>query len=103
MSVNTSSLSHEVNMLTFLVLSNDWVAEFNELSSSNLVDGLDSEVVLAIGDEVFDGPAHLVLSRHHVDICPPASLTPLQAHRNKINLQSKCVFESLMSDSKQSL
>lgn len=67
----------ETLVLTFLVLGDDWVAELNELSSSNLVDGLNPEVVLSVGDEVFNGPAHFVLSRHHVDVCPPASLTPL--------------------------
>lgn len=63
--------------LTFLVLGDDWVAELNELSSPNLVDGLDPEVVLSVGDEVFHGPTHLVLSGHHIDVRPPASLTAL--------------------------
>lgn len=66
--------------LTFLVLCDDWVAELSELSSPNLVDGLDSEVVLSVGDEIFNIPAHLVLSRHHVDIRPPASFTALHVN-----------------------
>lgn len=73
----------EMFFLTFLVLGDDRVAELNELASSDLVDGLNSEVVLSIGDEVFDGPAHLVLSGHHVDVRPPAGLTPLHTHKQK--------------------
>lgn len=77
-----------VFFLTFLVLGDDWVAELDELSSPDLVDGLDSEVVLSVGDEVFHSPAHLVLSGHHVDVRPPASLTPLHTHKqiNKSNI-----------------
>ena len=67
--------------LTFLVLCDDRVAEFDELSSSDLVDGLGSEVVLSVRDQVFDVPAQLVLSGHHVDVSPPASLTPLHMHK----------------------
>lgn len=64
-------------MLTFLVLSDDWVPQFNELSSSNLVDSLDSKVVLSVGDQVFNVPAHLLLARHHVDVSPSAGLASL--------------------------
>lgn len=72
--------------LTFLVLCDDWVAKLSELSSPDLVDGLDSEVVLSVGDEVFNVPAHLVLSGHHVDVRPPASFTTLRVN-NKPNDQ----------------
>lgn len=68
---------HPATLLTFLVLGDDWVAKLDKLSTSDLVDSLDSEVVFSSGDEVLHSPAHFVLSRHHVDIGPPASLPPL--------------------------
>jgi len=90
------SFSSQLSFLTFLVLCDDWIAELDELSSSDLVDSLDSEVIFSIGDEVLDGPAHLVLPGHHVDVRPPASLTALHAHTTSEISE----FVSLVSDLK---
>lgn len=80
-SIVAISTTRALRILTFLVLGDDRVAELDELSSADLVDCLNTEVVLSVGDEVFHVPAQLVLARHHVDVRPPASLTALHVHK----------------------
>ena len=56
-----NTIGLHASILTFLVLCDDWVAQLDVFSSSDLVHSLDTEVVLSVGDQVLHRPAHLVL------------------------------------------